>query len=203
MSGTGKSTAVRELARRGYRAVDVDFSDLSAWDDGAGEWLWREDRMTELLAESDGGILHVAGCAWNQGRFYDRFEAVVPLSAPVDVLLERVGSRTTNDYGKDPDERARIVSDLEQFEPRLRTTSTHDLDATRAVVGVVDALVEIGRAVSPDIREAGDSHHERGPESSNHGACYGETPWLDSCSSRAASSRRSARGSSRRRSGAC
>ena len=152
MSGTGKSTAVHELARRGYRAVDVDFSDLCVWDagadDGAGEWLWREDRIAELLAEAGGGILYVAGCASNQGTFYDRFEAVVLLSAPVEVLLERVESRTTNDYGQQPDERERIVSDLERFEPRLRATSTHELDATRSVAAVADALVEIGRAAA-------------------------------------------------------
>ncbi len=156
MSGTGKSTAVGELAGRGFRVVDVDSSDLITWDagadDGAGEWLWREDRMAGLLAEAGGGVLYVAGCASNQGRFYERFEAIVLLSAPVEVLLQRVESRTTNDYGKQPDERERIVSDLERFESRLRATSTHELDATRPVAEIVDALVEIGRTVSPRAR---------------------------------------------------
>lgn len=47
MSGTGKSTLIRELARRGYRAYDAD-------DDGFseprphGDWGWRTDRVGEL-----------------------------------------------------------------------------------------------------------------------------------------------------------
>jgi predicted ATPase len=50
MSGTGKSTAHAELARRGHRVVDAD---LSAWSiaspDGSGaEQLWREDAIDTL-----------------------------------------------------------------------------------------------------------------------------------------------------------
>lgn len=149
MSGTGKSTALAELARRGFRVVDMDSREWSEWvplpDDAVGEWLWREDRVAELLASEDEGTLYVSGCASNQGRFYDRFDAVVLLSAPADVLLARIESRTTNDYGKGPRERERILSDLAQVEPLLRATCTHELDASRPVPEVVEALVDIGR----------------------------------------------------------
>ena len=48
MSGTGKSTALVELARRGFRVVDTDEPGWNVWRDG--ERVWREDRMSELLA---------------------------------------------------------------------------------------------------------------------------------------------------------
>ena len=51
MSGTGKSTALVELEKRGYRVVDTDSREWSEWVPGTDEWLWREDRMAELLAE--------------------------------------------------------------------------------------------------------------------------------------------------------
>ena len=150
MSGTGKSTALAELERRGFRLLDADGSDWSSWDpdgdDGAGEWLWREDRLTELLADPPEDVLYVSGCASNQGRFYDRVEAVVLLSAPVEVVLARIGSRTTNDFGKRPGERERIVSDLERFESLLRATCTHEIDATSPPAEVVESLVAIGEA---------------------------------------------------------
>jgi broad-specificity NMP kinase len=86
MSGTGKSSALTELGRRGYRVVDTDEPGWSEWvdpsDDGRGEWLWDEERMTELLRSDDGRPLFVQGCVRNQGKFYDRFDAVVLLSAP-------------------------------------------------------------------------------------------------------------------------
>src|SRR5262249_24266696 len=94
MSGTGKSTALAELARRGFRVVDTDSRSWSEWardaDGGRGEWLWREDRMAELLAKHENGTLYVSGCMSNQGRLYDRFEAVVLLSAPAAVILGRL-----------------------------------------------------------------------------------------------------------------
>lgn len=149
MSGTGKSSALVELGRRGFRVVDTDSTEWSEWfpdaNDGRGEWLWREDRMAELLAAPDERPLYVSGCHSNQGKFYDRFDAVVLLSAPGEVLLDRIETRTTNDWGQGPGERELILIDLETVEPRLRATCTHELDASRPLEEVVAALATIGQ----------------------------------------------------------
>jgi shikimate kinase len=149
MSGTGKSTALAELGRRGFRVVDTDFGGWSEWiparDGAEGEWLWREDRIAELVSSEDERTLYVSGCVSNQGKFYDRFEAIVLLSAPVEVILNRVESRTTNDYGKGRGERELILSHLGWVEPLLRATCTHEIDASRPLEEVVDALIDIGQ----------------------------------------------------------
>ena len=142
MSGTGKSSALAELARQGFRTVDTD---EPGWKDGD---LWREDRIAGLLAE-DGGTLFVSGCVPNQGRFYDRFEAVVLLSAPADVMLARIDERTNNPFGKSPEERARILADLAEVEPLLRAGCTHELDASRPLGEVVADLARIGSGTWP------------------------------------------------------
>lgn len=141
MSGTGKSSALVELARRGFRAVDTDEPGWTV--DDAGE-RWVEERITRLLPER-GPTLYVSGTVSNQGRFYDRFDAVVLLSAPADVLLERIATRTTNEYGKSPAERELILRHLREVEPLLRATCTHEIDASQPLVDVVERLVEIGR----------------------------------------------------------
>ncbi len=141
MSGTGKSTALAELAARGFQVVETDEPGWKELRDG--EWVWREDRMSELLAARGEPTLYVSGCVANQGRFYDRFDAVVLLSAPADVILERIETRTTNRFGKDPAERALILADLAAIEPRLRATCTYEIDATRPIADVVEALIGI------------------------------------------------------------
>lgn len=83
----------------------------------------------------------------NQGKFYDRFDAIVLLSAPVEVILDRVENRATNDYGKGPAERDLILSHVQSVEPLLRATCTHEIDASRSLEDVVDALVAIGQDV--------------------------------------------------------
>jgi shikimate kinase len=144
MSGTGKSTALAELAQRGSRVVETDHAPWSEWSHAAGGYLWREELIEELLSQDDDVTLYVSGTVSNQGRFYPRFDAVVLLSAPLDVLLRRVEERATNGYGKSPEERAQIVRNVADVEPLLRATCTHEIDATQPVDAVVSQLVAIG-----------------------------------------------------------
>ena len=73
MSGTGKSTALAELARRSHRVVDVDLFgwsiEVTSQAGSGAEQLWREEAMDALLAQHVTGWLFVAGCASNQGSF--------------------------------------------------------------------------------------------------------------------------------------
>jgi hypothetical protein len=157
MSGTGKSSALAELGRRGYRVVDTDdpgWREYRAYVESSdelhrGEWLWVEERITGLLDSEDGRPLFVQGCVRNQSRFYDRFDAVVLLSAPADVILDRVACRRTNDYGKSPLERAMILDDLANVEPLLRASCTHELDASRPLDEVVADLIAIAARPKP------------------------------------------------------
>jgi len=144
MSGTGKSTALKELSRRGFGVVDTDEPGWTVWDEQDDGYVWREDRIAELLSSDEGPTLYVSGTVSNQGRFYPRFDAVVLLSAPAEVLLSRIDSRTTNRYGKTSEERELILRHLAEVEPLLRATSTHEIDATRPIGEVVARLVEIG-----------------------------------------------------------
>jgi broad-specificity NMP kinase len=145
MSGTGKSTVLAELARRGFQVVETDDAPWSEWSEADGGYVWREDLVEELLSREDGGSLYVSGTVSNQGCFYPRFDAVVLLSAPVDVLLRRIDARTTNDYGKTGEELALILSHVAEVEPLLRATCTHQIDATQPLDDVVAQLVEIAR----------------------------------------------------------
>jgi adenylate kinase family enzyme len=144
MSGTGKSTALAELGKRGFDVVDTDEGGFTEWSEAEGGYVWREDRMAELLSRDEGPTLYVSGAVSNQGRFYPRFDAVVLLSAPAEVLLHRIDSRTTNPYGKTAEDRELVLRQLEEVEPLLRATCTHEIDATQPVDLVLQRLVEIG-----------------------------------------------------------
>jgi shikimate kinase len=133
MSGAGKSTLLSELRRRGHRAVDTDYG---GWElcDGT----WDEPRMAQLLADEPDVI--VSGTVENQGRFYDRFEHIVLLSAPLDVLLHRVAVRTNNPYGKSFAQQQDIAQYVETVEPLLRRGATIELDGRLPVAELADAV---------------------------------------------------------------
>jgi thymidylate kinase len=77
------------------------------------------------------------------GEVLPRFDAVVLLSAPADLILERVAVRKKNDFGKTDADRDLIVHDLATFEPLLRATSTAEIDTRAPLQDVVDALERI------------------------------------------------------------
>lgn len=81
----------------------------------------------------------------NQRHFYEQFEHVVLLSAPVDRLLERVGRRTNNPYGKTADQQADIARYVERVEPLLRRGSTLELDGRRPVGELADVIEDLVR----------------------------------------------------------
>jgi dephospho-CoA kinase len=150
MSGTGKSSALAELASRGFETVDTDEAGWTEWSDEEGGYIWLENRVAELLACERDVPLFVSGTVSNQGRLYPEFDAVVLLSAPAEVLLDRIAVRATNDYGKSDEERELILGHLAEVEPLLRATCTHELDASRPLAEVVDELARIGSGADRD-----------------------------------------------------
>ncbi len=137
MSGAGKTTVLDELARRGHEAIDTDYDGWTLPDG-----TWDEPRMAALLAGR--GEVVVSGTVANQGAFYDRFDHVVLLSAPLGVLLDRLATRSNNPYGKTAAQRAEVERHLREVEPLLRRGATVELDGRRPVeelAGIVERLL--------------------------------------------------------------
>jgi len=133
MSGAGKSTILDELRLRSILTVDTDYD---GWELSDG--TWDESRMDRLLAGHQDIV--VFGTVENQVHFYDRFEHIVLLSAPLKVLMQRLRDRTNNPYGKSTAERAEIARYVETIEPLLRRGATVELDGQRPVVELADAV---------------------------------------------------------------
>ncbi|HHX29287.1 MAG TPA: AAA family ATPase [Firmicutes bacterium] len=140
MSGTGKSTVIQKLSELGYNAVDLDQPDWSEYNE-EGDWIWREDRVRKLLAEFDGDILFVSGCATNQVEFRSMFDHVILLSAPQDVIIERLRSRTNNPYGKRPEELAEVLGYMETVEPLLRRGADYEIVTTVPMEDLISSIL--------------------------------------------------------------
>jgi shikimate kinase len=150
MSGTGKSSVIRALAERGYKAIDTDWN--PDWEtppragdphsDGPG-WVWREDRMSDLLAAEDTDVLFVSGCVPNQSRFYPRFDHIVLLTASPELTRERLASRTDNPYGKSAGDVAEVLRFKSTFEPMLRSVATEEIDTALPFREVVARILEL------------------------------------------------------------
>jgi dephospho-CoA kinase len=143
MSGVGKSSVLVELAARGYKTVDTDGRDYKEWvGDG---WQWNETLIQQLLDTEDVEILFISGTVGNQGKFRPQFDHVILLDAPTEVVLERLSTRTTNVWGKKPEELAIELKNREWVLPLLRNGATVEIDTSRPlhdVVGIILRTVE-------------------------------------------------------------
>lgn len=155
LSGTGKSTLLRELARRGVKCVDTDYDGYCGPADGSPPsgrqsrpgWIWRPERIEALLSTEDAEVLVVSGCVENQGGFYPRFDHIVLLTAPVPTMAARLTGRDTNDYGKDPVELAESLGYVDTVLPLLRRGATLEVDTSAPMAEVVaTVLTHIGVA---------------------------------------------------------
>ncbi len=141
MSGTGKSSVIRELVARGYKAVDTD----DGWCEPlpGGRQQWREEAIQELLDSEDAGVLFIAGCEENQVRFHAQFDHIVLLTAPSETLVERLATRTGNSFGKTPEELRRVLDDLSVTEPLLRRAADHEVQTTVPLTEVVTTILRL------------------------------------------------------------
>jgi dephospho-CoA kinase len=144
MSGTGKSSVIHALSARGFKAVDTDDGWCEPLPDGRQRW--QEDAIGQLLDTEDADVLFVAGCEENQVRFHPRFDLIILLSAPVEVLAERLSSRTTNSFGRAPGELERVLDDLQAVEPLLRKVASHEIRTTKPLGEVVGEVLYLAGA---------------------------------------------------------
>lgn len=99
--------------------------------------------MQDLLATEDAEVLFLSGCAANMKKFLPQFDHVVLLSAPTDVILQRLATRTTNTYGKRPEEVTRVLDLVETVEPLLRSAADHEIDTSAELDEVVGKVLRL------------------------------------------------------------
>lgn len=142
MSGVGKSTVAERLSELGYKAIDTDFDGFSEVDEH-GYQRWDVDRIRKLLATEDVDVLFVVGSDESQSLFSREFDHDVLLSAPRDVVIERLAARTNNPFGKSPEELAKALADLETFEPMMRRAADHEIDTSKPLDLVIDEILSL------------------------------------------------------------
>jgi dephospho-CoA kinase len=155
MSGTGKSTVTAELARHGYRAVDLDSpvyselvpapADALTGVGGGLDWVWNPDNVSALLTSAGPAPLFLSGCSPNQGRFYPRLDRIILLTAPTPVIRARLATRTTNGFGKDPAELDRTLALIEEIEPLLRRSADVVIDTSASLDQVVARVLGVSQ----------------------------------------------------------
>jgi broad-specificity NMP kinase len=153
LSGTGKSVLIDHLTQRGYPAVDASHAEWSEWqrvrpagsdvDGPRDEWVWREDRIDDLLSRPSRLPRFVAGCASNQWMFHARFDRIILLTATMERMSERLEPRWDLRVATDRFERYLVQQSVQRVLPLLRKTADVEIDTTnRGVEEIMDLVLQ-------------------------------------------------------------
>ena len=165
-SGSGKTSVIWELEKRGYTAYNTDDLPVTRLEDELGQpvdwppppvdwskygWNWQEMDIRELL-DSDETVF-VGALASNQDRFFSWFTKIFVLLVDTETLRHRILSRTDHDFGKDPQElqntlerHARLQEELLAAPRAIAIDAQRSLDS---VVGDIISAIQLGPSGEP------------------------------------------------------
>ncbi|MGW6007993.1 AAA family ATPase [Streptomyces sp. NPDC055210] len=160
-SGAGKSTVGGVLRARGYVALDADDDGFSRWIDRAsGEvvvdppdpvpegWLDRygwaivRERVEVLVEESRSRVAFLCGSAENEADVRDLFDLTVCLVVDEDTLRHRLATRTTNTFGRHPEELAAALKWNPLMQSIYESNGATVIDASRPLAEVVGRVLD-------------------------------------------------------------
>jgi len=128
---------------------DITASALVA--DRSGDWLdeqeWRlvPSKIEALAARGERELVFLCGATANENEVWHLFSRVIYLAIDEDTLRRRLASRTSNDFGKAPNELAAILEWHKDSESNYRRFGAQVIDATLPLDQVVDEIVHAAR----------------------------------------------------------
>jgi predicted ATPase len=161
-SGSGKSAICELLKGQGYLAVDADWEGYSQWvHRETGQvipdppypvppgWLeqfaWRigVERVQTLAATANSGVTFLCGSVENEVDVWSYFDHVVCLVIDDETLRHRLATRTTNEFGKHPDQLEAALKANAVVQDQYRKLGATILDATRPLDVVVQGVLAL------------------------------------------------------------
>ncbi len=135
LSGVGKSSVLNQLEKEGYHVVDTDYGYLKV--DKNGENVLDEEKITQVIEKYKKSHLFISGCYSNQGKFYRFFNYVVLLKADLDIMIDRINSRSSHDYGKSQEQKAEVIDTYKNVLPLLEKSSDLIIDTSDNGIDVI------------------------------------------------------------------
>ena len=159
-SGVGKSSVCALLKSRGHLAVDADWEGCNHWvDRKSGEvvvdppdpvpanwldrfaWLISRAEVEALAVSARGRTAFLFGTVENETDVWDLFDLVVCVVVDDETLRERLSTRTTNSFGKHPEELAAALAHNPGAESAYRRRGATIIDGSRPLAEVADAIL--------------------------------------------------------------
>jgi broad-specificity NMP kinase len=155
VSGVGKTSIANALKARGVNAVDIDeishwenkaSGETVDWEPGRGDawqdahvWICDTPKLKEVLTQTQNSV--ALGHASNQDEYLPLFDKVFVLSCKPETVIHRLNTRTNNDFGKYPEDQARILNWHKTFDSWMVEKGAEVMDGERPMEKIVEDVV--------------------------------------------------------------
>lgn len=163
ISGAGKSAVCKLLKAGGAEAYDADEEGFNGyyeketnkltipsakdnahtkeWND---QYVWKTSRkkVEDLVLKAKNKKIYFCGVASNNREIQDLFDQEIILMIDEETLHHRITTRTTNEYGKTPEEMENILNGFRYFQETHTNSGSTIINATQPVEKVVEEIIE-------------------------------------------------------------
>jgi ribose 1,5-bisphosphokinase PhnN len=151
VSGTGKTTLMHELRRRGEEAHDTDTEcvrrskqtgKVIGYEEAKKygyDWIYPAEHLQLLKAQSRAKNIFLLGSIDNFDEVKAAADEYIWMTIPLDVLVHRLDTRE-KEYGRSTSERQLILALYQKMQSAISPT-TFTLDATKSVASIADDLL--------------------------------------------------------------
>lgn len=161
VAGSGKTSVCAELAKRGYRAYNIEEIKglFSALDRRTGkpfvnyndddfemvkyhDWKCDKNGLQELMQKNDESISFYCGIASNTDEILPLFHRSVLLKASPQAIRKRLIERKNNNFAKTYEVREWVLGRKDFFEDHMKAKGAIVIDADQSLPDVADDIIE-------------------------------------------------------------
>lgn len=157
--GSGKSSMVAELTRRGLLAIDTD--DIADWVDdwvrsaqpppgpmtatwlASHQWVWTRAAIEHAISAAHTLPVFFCGIAVNQRDMLNVFDRVFLLTLDEQTQIDRLDA--PSNANRNAAQRAEIIDGRPIFEEQMRSAGAVVLDGRQPTATLADAIVRVIR----------------------------------------------------------
>lgn len=140
MSGVGKSTILKQISKSYSYSIDLDYDGWIHMDDMSNDRKMDTNRIINYIQKYNDEDIFFSGTTINQKEIYPYLDFIITLTAPIEIMHERILSRENNSFGKSNHDWEKIKNDKREFEQLIMKSSDFVISTDKIANDIVDEI---------------------------------------------------------------
>ncbi|MCM6855222.1 AAA family ATPase [Enterococcus durans] len=137
MSGVGKSTVLKQISKSYSHSIDLDYDGWIHMEDVSNERKMDTNKIINYIQKYNDEDIFFSGTTINQKDIYPYLDFIITLTAPIEIMRERILTRDNNSFGKSNHDWEKIKNNKIEFEQLIIKSSDFVISTEQTVNEIV------------------------------------------------------------------